>query len=843
MPTDQGVDLRRRLRSSRVGAGLSTVLAVVVGCLINVATSTPTWSVALGLITFAAAWVGLDVWRAASDSRVHPSAAGPGTSVRRGSLDPPIGARPPNVRGREELIAALRHALGTPDGSVHVISGLGGTGKTAVALEMAERARSNGVRVWWLTARDQQTLTIDLLDLLAGLGTAQREIQQALSGVRSLIDLLWQRLEEHAEPWLLVVDNVDEPELLAAEGSHVSDGNGIVRGSRRGLVLLTSRVGSSAIWGACATVHRIGPLTTDVAATVLIDLAPDAGDGSDATALAEMLGGFPLALRHAGRYLNSAQARLDGIGGFAAYRRALGDASVHNATDSLPPQAQLVLEAAWAVSLDLLTRQGRSESRPLMRLLGGFAAAPLPLCVLSSPAWPSLRKITAAFRHLTHSSGLVNSALALVGRRHTQSVSADQDTIGALCDLGMLELEIVASGEEGIHCLTSHPMVTESNAAWLTQHPKVHRQVQATIIAMLAAATQNRDPHDAANYQFWPLLVPHVTYALASATTVSLRDKVRLLGTANATSWGLARAGHALAALNLAMAAADACRLWLPDDHPQYLDARHHIATALHELRRDQDAVREFTTLLPLRVRVLGEDHQDTLSSRMNYAVTLWDQGRSGEAEVQLRAVYEAHQRVLGGEARATLLSGANLAEALAERGCYEEAEELFRRILSSQCRTLGESHSNTLGTLRSIAAVLTWQGRFREAEAQYRAMLPASHAVLGSEHPWTLDAEQGLGEVLVESSKFEAADRVLQTVVAARARVLGEAHPDTLNSRYWSAELAARCGQRHEALTQLSAVLVDLQRALGPLHPDTERTHNAIQRLEYGPVTVPPAD
>src|SRR5262249_51222104 len=180
--------------------------------------------------------------------------------ARRRSLAPAGGLLPVRVRGRDELLAVLGALAGAPDGRLHVLCGLGGCGKTTVALTVAHTAAASGVRVWWITARDEASLTTDLVDLAATLGATSEEIRQAGVGVRSLFDLVWQRLETTLGRWVLVVDNADQPELLAAEGTRVADGNGVVRGSAHGLVLVTSRTGSAKVWGGLAALHLVGPL-------------------------------------------------------------------------------------------------------------------------------------------------------------------------------------------------------------------------------------------------------------------------------------------------------------------------------------------------------------------------------------------------------------------------------------------------------------------------------------------------------------------------------------------------------------------------------------------------------
>src|ERR1700722_11521913 len=80
-------------------------------------------------------------------------------------LRAPTGRLPDLVRGRDELLARLRILAERPDGQGHVLTGLGGMGKSTVALQVAEEAAGLGRPVWWVPAGDAAAMTAALLDL------------------------------------------------------------------------------------------------------------------------------------------------------------------------------------------------------------------------------------------------------------------------------------------------------------------------------------------------------------------------------------------------------------------------------------------------------------------------------------------------------------------------------------------------------------------------------------------------------------------------------------------------------------------------------------------------------
>jgi hypothetical protein len=224
--------------------------------------------------------------------------------VRPAVLPPPVGRLPAEVRGRAGILEELAELARHPDGRVHVLAGLGGSGKSTVALAVARDAAVAGLRTWWVAVADPVSVASELLGLARKLGAPDGEVAEALAGRVNPSDVLWPCLE--AVPgWVLVLDNADDPALLAVAGRRAGEAAGWLRPTLAGLVLVTSRSGNAQAWGPMARVHRVGPLDATDGAQALLDLAPGAGAVRQAAALSSRLGGLPLALHQAGSYLAS----------------------------------------------------------------------------------------------------------------------------------------------------------------------------------------------------------------------------------------------------------------------------------------------------------------------------------------------------------------------------------------------------------------------------------------------------------------------------------------------------------------------------------------------------------
>ena len=319
------------------------------------------------------------------------SAAAPGPLP----VAPPLGKLPPEVRGREGLIGELRRALRPYPrraSRAFVIAGMGGLGKSTVALTAARMARERGYRVWWVRATDTAQLTSGMLEVLRELGAPELVTAPVREGARTASERAWEFLNrDHGagRRWLLVFDGADNPAVLAgADADTPADGTGWLRADPAGMVIVTTRIRDPQVWGTRVTLRELKPLDDEAGAEVLCDLAPDVADpgGQEARELSRRLGGLPLALHLAGTYLGSPFARWST---FAGYRQALDGVELPTALIDIEEQGADIhstVQRTWDLSLDALAAEGRPQARPLLLVLSCFApATPIPAWLLQLP--------------------------------------------------------------------------------------------------------------------------------------------------------------------------------------------------------------------------------------------------------------------------------------------------------------------------------------------------------------------------------------------------------------------------------------------------------------------------
>jgi tetratricopeptide (TPR) repeat protein len=582
---------------------------------------------------------------------------------------------------------------------------------------------------------------------------------------------------------VLVIDNADTPELLAAEGGRTRDGNGLARGSERGLTLVTSRYGDRQVWGDGAVIHPVGPLEADDAADVLLDLSgPSAGSREEAAALASRLGCLPLALRASGRYLSSTAARLDGIRTFTAYRTELDArfALLHGSAlpDSDPRD---IVMTTWDASLDLLAARGHPGARPFMQIIGQFAAAPVPVNLLD-PAVLAASGLFAPPRHQRRWP-FAGRNIQNLGRHELHQV------IAGLTAFGLLDMtDIESSPRTGarrpcpvaVPCLVAHPLVVEVSALSLKQEKAMQQAAITAVLEMLSAAAQRTDPGSISDAATWPLLAPHVELLAASVPMLPPDDVIRFAVAAERVATGLRQGGEYTAALHLLVRAREAVGQ-LSGEHPAVLALRHSYAYVIDDLGRFEDAETEYRSILAARTRALGAEDPLTLKTRSHLAFALSRQRRHAEAEAEYRQVLQAQDKLLGPEDQDTLTTRNQLADVLYGQQRYDEAARHYEEVLDVQARLLGAEHPRTLTTRNSLARNRNRQGRHVEAETEQRTILNLRRESRGAEHPNTLITWHDLAVSLASQGRSAEAITEFEGVLDARRRILGENHPDTL--------------------------------------------------------------
>jgi len=120
-------------------------------------------------------------------------------------------SRNPNFTGREDILSELQGALnsGEPAAWKQTLTGLGGVGKTQLAVEYIYRHKADYRVVWWIRSEESTIMSADYAGLVQDLNLKEMESRDHPETVRAVKCWL-----EHNEGWLLVFDNAQGSEEI-----------------------------------------------------------------------------------------------------------------------------------------------------------------------------------------------------------------------------------------------------------------------------------------------------------------------------------------------------------------------------------------------------------------------------------------------------------------------------------------------------------------------------------------------------------------------------------------------------------------------------------------------------
>jgi Domain of unknown function (DUF4062)/Tetratricopeptide repeat len=676
------------------------------------------------------------------------------------------------LAGREELLAAVDARLaGSGDQGPRVVAlhGLGGAGKTSVAVEYAYRHLAEVEVAWQLPAEDATVLAAGFTELAAQLGT-----QQGAGGVDP-VAAVHSALAASPAPWLLIFDNV--PDQRAVQRFLPPAGNG--------RVLITSQ---SAAWPPGQAVE-VPPLGTEVAAVFLANRTGDP-DSQAAATLAGELGGLPLALEQAAAYIQATGTTLAGYVSMFGDRRAdllaRGDAAGHPAD----------VAATLGLALSRLGEEAPAAAG-LLRLLACLAPEPVPLALLLADA-----KVAGE---------LSAPVAATVGPLLGDPVAAG-DAVASL-----RRYSLVTPAGDGL--VLVHRLVQEITRAQMSS--EVDGQWEQAAAALVEAAVPAATGRPAA-WAVCAVLLPHAR-AVLELTSGGMWRIALYLG----------ESGSYLAARDLFQLIADAYSRddAYGAEHRDTLTARANVAWWTGVAGDAAGARDQFAALLPISKRVLGPEHPDTLTARGSLARWTGQAGDPAAARDLFAGLLPISKRVLGPEHPDTLTARGSLARWTGEAGDAAAARDLFAGLLPAYERVLGVEHPYTLATRFHLARWTGEAGDAAAARDQFAALLPVRERVLGPEHPDTLAARHELARRTGEAGDAAGARDQFAAVLPIRERVLGPEHPDTLATRHNRAAFTWEAGDAAGARDQCAALLSIEERVLGPEHPATLATRTSLGR------------
>jgi hypothetical protein len=677
-----------------------------------------------------------------------------------------------NFTGREDILGHLRDpsaskvtAVVPSDPLPRALQGLGGVGKTAVAIEYVHRYQADYELIWWIAADQIPLVLASLAGMAERLGLPAATATGIEGAAAAVLDAL--RLGEPYSRWLLIFDNADQPEDLV---DLIPFGPGDV--------LITSR---NHRWQSKVDTVPVDVFDRAESAEFLTKRVPKGLTEPEADLLAEKLGDLPLALEQAGA--------LQAETGMAVseYLRLLDESVTKILAEGKSPDYPQSMTAAWNLSVAALQRQV-PQALELLRCCAFFGPEAIP-------------------RDLFRPSSL------LAGTRISELIDDPILLARAIRELGRFALIKIDGRTIVVHRLIQALLRDELN---LGEQARYRHEVH-----LILAASAVRSPEDSALWPRYRELIGHVaapTPELASCQDGMVRafalNVIRYLYVSNDLPLCRSFAERFIAEWS---------KVSGPDDRA-ILDARRHLGNALRELGQ-YSAAYEVTdvTLISAR-RVLGERDDVTLALRNSFGGDLRARGDFVAARRIDEESLGIHQELSGPNDPQTMRVMNSLALDLGLNSEYEAARKLHQQVylnLMQGGQAEEASPTSLLASWSGLARAVRLCGEYIEARDVGDDAYDFGRERLGASHYWTLRTAKDVSIALRRiASDYGRAIEVAQEVLDSCTRIFGDGHPDTMAAVICLTNIQRTIGQKGEALALAENTIARYPDVYGTEHP-----------------------
>ncbi len=716
--------------------------------------------------------------------------------------------RNPNFTGREQLLTDLRAALTSGRAAAltqAALHGLGGIGKTQLALEYAYRHASDYDLVWWVRSESSAALAADYATLAGPLdlpekGALEQEI--AAAAVR-------QHLGQRGK-WLLVFDNAGEPEDLK---NYLPRGGG-------GHILITSR---HAAWRGLAQPLEVKVWPRAEAVAFLLRRTGQQ-DEVAAAALAKELGDLPLALEQAGAYLEACGQSLSG---YLQLFRARHQELLRQGRPS--QEYPDTVATTWEISFQKV-KQESPAAADLLNLCAFLAPDDIPRELLAQGAEHLPQRLAQA----VNDPLALNKALAALRRyslmevgeeslavhRLVQAVARDRldnkgkkkwagvavEMVDAAFPPGNLDMEL-ETWPRGARLLP-HALAASGHA----ENLRVALAHTGKVLNQAALYLQLRAEFLAAKKVF-ERAVPIVEAVFGpndpkvAVAGNNLGAVIQVLGDQEGAK------SHYERALSIDEAA-------YGPNHPAVARDVNNLGSVLRALGDLAGARAHYERALSIDEAAYGSNHPDVASDVNNLGSVLQALGDLAGAKAHFGRALAIDEAAYGPDHPQVAIRVNNLGSVLRAQGDLEGAKSHYARAMSIDEAAYGPNHPKVAKDKNNLGSVLRAQGDLTGAKAYIERALAIWEKAYGSNHSQVATAVNNLGSVLKDQGNLEGAKALFERAMSIDEAAYGPNHPQVAIRMNNLGSVLRALGDLAGAQAHYERALAIDEAAYGPDHP-----------------------
>ncbi|KAG7420487.1 Nephrocystin-3 [Fusarium oxysporum f. sp. raphani] len=684
--------------------------------------------------------------------------------------------------GRDDILARLQGLLFQEGRRKVALVGLGGIGKTQIALRLAywTKEKKQDYSVFWVPALSRASFEQACMQIMDACGIPTTDDSNAVESVRQHLS------SNGAGKWLLVVDNADDMQTVM--GSKGAD-NGLYRSlpqSDQGRILFTTRYQKVAISVAGLNILDVPAMSRDEARSYFEEALIQEISSSDDQVmnhLLTLLEHLPLAITQSAAYMNENQISLTGylqlFENTDRDRRELLSAEFQD--DARYEQSQHPVATTWFISFNQIRKADELASRILM-----FLAYVEPKAVPQSmlPEGESQQQLTRA--------------------------------IGMLCGYRFLDRR--GSSE----VFDMHSLVHLTTRSWVAENDSEKEQSQAAIARLRKVFPTD----DWENRDVWRQYLPHAIKLLRCPEDDWSEE---LCGLGFWTGRCLLVDGRVTEAVKLLQHVVAIREKTLAESHPSRLASQHALAGAYRANGQIQEAVKLLQHVVAIREKTLAESHPSRLASQHALAIAYRANGQIKEAVKLLQHVVAIQEKTLAESHPSRLASQHVLAGAYRANGQIKEAVKLLEHVVAVQEITLAANHPSRLASQRVLAGAYRANGRVTEAIKLLEHVVAIREKTLTESHPDRLASQRVLAGAYRANGQIKEAVKLLEHVVAIQEQTLAESHPSRLASQHALGMAYQANGQIKEAVKLLEHVVAIREKTLAESHPSRLASQHAL--------------